>query len=285
MAGDRSDLIPKALIPFSRIPQLWNPKSGLVFNSNNTPFRASDPADDLKPEAYSKTLGVQANMTNRAWRVLETYGADPSITEAEFDAYKYDLAYSAQSDMAKSVAAIAALDVGNDAGLAAAKALVAGWDRRTDVDNRAAALSILTAVTLQGGTGPMAALKQSVAQLESFYGRIDPRWGEANRIRRGVLDMPVDGGPDIFRAIYGRPGLDGRLAALAGDTYVMFVSWDRAGRLSSRSVHQFGAATQDRASRHYADQTPLFVGMKTKPVLFTEAELAGHIRRDYRPGE
>lgn len=283
--GDRSDLIPRALIPFSKIPQLWNPKSGLVFNSNNTPFRASDPADDLKPEAYSKTLGVQANMTNRAWRVLETYGADPSITEAEFDAYKYDLAYSAQSDAAKSVAAIAALDVGSDAELVAAKALVAGWDRRTDVDNRAAALSVLTAITLQGGSPPLAALKQSVGQLKSFYGRIDPRWGEANRIRRGALDMPVDGGPDIFRAIYGRPGLDGRLAALAGDTYVMFVSWDRTGKLSSRSVHQFGAATQDRASPHYGDQTPLFVGMKTKPVLFTEAELAGHVRRDYRPGE
>jgi len=25
--------------------------------------------------------------------------------------------------------------------------------------------------------------------------------------------------------------------------------------------------------------------MATKPVLFTEADLAGHIRRDYRPGE
>ncbi|MDP3855929.1 acylase [Phenylobacterium sp.] len=283
--GDRSDLIPKALVPFAKIPQLWNPKSGLVFNSNNTPFRASDPADDLKPAAYSKTLGVQANMTNRAWRVLETYGADPSITEAEFDAYKYDLAYSVESDAAKSAQAVAALDVGADAELAAAKALVTSWDRRTDVANRAAALSILTAIAIQGGAPPLTALKQSAAQIKSFYGRIDPQWGEANRIRRGVLDMPVDGGPDVFRAIYGRPGLDGRLAALAGDTYVMFVSWDKAGKLSSRSVHQFGAATLDRASPHYADQTPLFVGMRTKPVLFTEAQLAGHIRRDYRPGE
>ncbi|WP_309644096.1 acylase [Phenylobacterium sp.] len=285
VAGDRSDLIPKALIAFPKIPQLWNPKSGLVFNSNNTPFRASDPADDLKPEAYSKTLGVQSNMTNRAWRVLETYGADPSITDAEFDAYKYDLTYSVQSDAAKAVKAIADLDVGADTDLAAAKALVAGWDRRTDVANRGAALSMLSAIAIQGGATPLAALKQSMAQLKSFYGRIDPQWGEASRIRRGALDMPVDGGPDIFRAIYGRPGLDGRLAAAGGDTYVMFVAWDKAGKLSSRSVHQFGAATQDRASPHYADQTPLFVGMRTKPVLFTEADLAGHIKRDYRPGE
>jgi len=30
---------------------------------------------------------------------------------------------------------------------------------------------------------------------------------------------------------------------------------------------------------------PLFVAMKTKPVLFTQAQLAGHIEADYRPGE
>ena len=57
----------------------------------------------------------------------------------------------------------------------------------------------------------------------------------------------------------------------------MFVSWDKAGKLCSRSVHQFGSATLDASSPHYADQTPLFVAMKTKPVLFTEAQLKGHV--------
>lgn len=32
-----------------------------------------------------------------------------------------------------------------------------------------------------------------------------------------------------------------------------------------------------------ADQVPEFVEMKTKPVWFTEAQLAGHIQREYRP--
>ena len=33
-----------------------------------------------------------------------------------------------------------------------------------------------------------------------------------------------------------------------------------------------------------ADQVPLFAAMKTRPVLFTEAQLAGNIAEDYRPG-
>jgi acyl-homoserine-lactone acylase len=64
----------------------------------------------------------------------------------------------------------------------------------------------------------------------------------------------------------------------------MFVTWDKAGKLSSESIHQFGSATTYENSPHYVDQSPLFVAMKTKPVLFTQAELAGHVEADYRPG-
>jgi|GEM_PF-5651896 len=73
--------------------------------------------------------------------------------------------------------------------------------------------------------------------------------------------------------------------AVGGDTLIMFVTWDANGKLSSRSIHQFGSATLDKLSPHYADQTPLFVAMKTKPVLFTKKELEGHIEADYAPGE
>jgi len=125
----------------------------------------------------------------------------------------------------------------------------------------------------------------AMADLKRHFGRIDPTWGEVNRIIRGKLDLPIDGGPDTYRAVYGEPLPDGRLRAVGGDTFIMFVTWDRAGRLSSESVHQFGSATLDASSRHYADQTPLFVAMKTKPVLFTQSQLAGNVEADYHPGD
>jgi acyl-homoserine-lactone acylase len=42
LPGDRSDLVWQGYRPVEQTPQLWNPKSGLVFNSNNSPFRASE---------------------------------------------------------------------------------------------------------------------------------------------------------------------------------------------------------------------------------------------------
>jgi len=286
LPGDRSDLIWTELVPFAAIPQLWNPKSGYVFNSNNTPFQATDPADDLRPDAYPKTMGIQTNMTNRALRVLETFGQTPFISSGQFNLFKYDVAYSNRSDVARLARALAVMDVKGEAELLTAQAVVRAWDLKATTNSRGAALVLITAAILQQGGGavqPLDGFKQAIAMLKTYYGRMDPTWGEVNRIRRGKLDMPVEGGPDTYRAIYGRYGADGRLVALAGDTYIMFVSWTREGQLSSRSVHQFGSATQDATSPHYADQTPLFVEERTKPVYFTEDQLKPHIAQAYDP--
>jgi acyl-homoserine-lactone acylase len=292
LPGDRSDLIWTRYLPFDRAPQIWNPKSGYVFNSNNTPFEATGAEDALKPADFPATMGIQTNMTNRAFRAQETFGADPKITDEAFRRYKFDVAYSARSDVARIVALVLALDPRGDRDIAAAQSLLRDWDRRMDVNSRAAALAIAVAAPIaqawedkRGPPDTRAALAKAIAGLRRRFGRIDPAWGEVNRIIRGKLDLPIDGGPDTYRAVYGEPLPDGRLKAVGGDTFIMFVTWDRAGRLSSESIHQFGSATLDATSRHYADQTPLFAAMKTKPVLFTEAELAGHVEADYAPGE
>jgi acyl-homoserine-lactone acylase len=291
LPGDRSDLIWHAYLPFACVPQIWNPKSGYVFNSNNTPFRATGARDALKAADFPASMGLQTNMTNRALRAEETFGADAAITDQAFRAYKFDIAYSARSDMAKVVAFVVALDPKGDADVVAAQRLLRTWDRRTNIESRAAALAVLTALPmaddLEAGRmpNPRAPLLAAIRTLRTHFGRIDPTWGQINRIMRGRVDLPIDGGPDTYRAVYGEPQGDGRLKAMAGDTFIMFVTWDRAGKLSSESIHQFGSATLDTRSPHYADQTPLFVAMKTKPVLFTEDQLAGHIEEDYAPGE
>ena len=289
--GDRSDLIWHAYVPFDKIPQIWNPRSDFVFNSNNTPFQATAPADDLKPSDFSPTLGIQTDMTNRAWRALETFGADTAITAEKFRAYKFDLAYSVHSNIARMIAEILATDPHGNEDLIAAQRILRNWDRKTDIHDRGAALAVLMGIRAApeepGGPWkepPVLALRQAMTILKEHFGRLDPEWGDVNRFRRGKLDLPVDGGPDVYRAVYGKQRDDGTLTAVDGDTFIMFVTWDKNGKLSSQSIHQFGSATLDASSPHYADQTPLFVAMKLKPVWFTEAELKGHIEADYRPG-
>jgi penicillin amidase/acyl-homoserine-lactone acylase len=291
LPGDRSDLIWHKYLPFDQAPQIWNPPAGFVFNSNNTPFHATAPADDLQPQKFSPTMGIQTDMTNRAWRAMETFGADSHITAEAFRKYKYDLVYSSRSGETDVFKRILAIDPGQNATLRHALDILKHWDGKTGVSSRGAALAILSCepviiARMDGRTLPVReALDDAVLTLQSHFGRIDPEWGQVNHLRRGKVDTPIDGGPDTYRAVYGDKQPDGTLTAMAGDTLVMFVTWDKDGQLSSESIHQFGSATMDQNSRHYADQTPLFVAMKTKPVLFTQAQLAGHIEADYRPGE
>ena len=228
-------------------------------------------------------------MTNRAYRAQETFGADPRITAEAFRRYKFDLAYSERSEIAQMIAEVCAVDPGADADLKAAQGLLKAWDRRTNIHSRAAALGVLMGTAAhhyedRPRVRPLDALRRAITTLKTHFGRIDPEWGQVNRFRRGTYDAPIDGGPDIYRAVYGLPQKDGTLTAMDGDTLIMFVTWDRNGQLSSESINQFGSATLDKTSKHYADQSPLFVAMKTKPVWFTDAQLAGHVEADYAPG-
>ncbi len=292
LPGDRSDLIWHRYVPFDREPQIWNPKSGFVFNSNNTPFHASAPEDNLNPKNFPDWMGIQTNMTNRAYRAEETFGADASIGAEDFRNYKFDLAYSAASEVAQEIEEVLQAPSGNDADLKLAQSILRNWNRKTDIHNRGAALGVLMGLKVhpvEDGEprrmAPLAALKEAIVFLKQHFGRLDPEWGQVNRMRRGKYDLPIDGGPDIYRAVYGEEQKDGTFTARGGDTLIMFVTWDRDGHLTSRSIHQFGSASLDTKSPHFDDQTPLFVAMKTKPVYFTEEALQGHIEADYAPGE
>ena len=129
------------------------------------------------------------------------------------------------------------------------------------------------------------ALAQAIAEYIEGFGRIDPVWSDVNRLKRGDVDNPLNGAPDVLRAIYSIDNpKDGPLNAIAGDSYILYADWDEAGIQKVRTIHQYGSATQDEASLNYADQADLFAAEDYKtPPLELEALLA-EATRDYRPG-
>ena len=298
LPGDRSSLVWSEYRSFAEVPQWWNPTSGILFNANNTPLQATAPREALGEADFPRDMGVETRETNRGWRLLETYGADARISDDEFRRYKFDFGVSAESEFAAVVRDLQAIPAGNDdAMLQNARRVLAGWDLKADQRNRSAALGVLAASRVlearqrareQGQPLPESALPEALraaaTELMAGFGRLDPLWGEVSRLRRGKVDLPLDGGPDMLRAVHSVADADGRLRAVAGDGFMMFVSWDRNGRLSSQSVHPFGSASARERSPHYADQARLFASQQTKQVYFTEAELASHVVEDYAPG-
>jgi len=291
LPGNTSETLWTEFLPFEKLPQIKNPASGFIQNCNNTPFQTTVGPENPNPEDYSPTLGIDTMMTNRALRALELFGGDDSITKEEFYQYKFDTAYSKDSLAKECLEKIFAAPAPDDPVVQEAIEVLHQWDYNTDVENPAAAIAILTLeplvrAQLFGNDPPdaMEILSKRAHLLKETYGRIDVPWGEVNRIVRGDADMALSGGPDVLHAIYGKLK-EGRLIGNAGDSYILMASWDKDGNVSSRSIHQFGSATLDEDSPHYADQVPLFAKCETKPVWFDEAEIRKHIESEYRPGE
>jgi acyl-homoserine-lactone acylase len=292
MPGDRSDLIWSGYRPYDDVPILLNPQSGFIFNANNQPYDATDGPDNLRPEDFPISMGLQTNQTNRALRIMELTDGLIKIDRDALLAIKFDTGYAKDSQADKVVTAVLSHDWSDEPELAAAAKHLAAWDRQMNIKSRHAALGGLTVLqeitarfTKIPAPKPLDAFREAVEYLNTHYGRIDPEWGEINRLVRGDLNLPVSGASDTLRAIYPKEiRHDGKLHAIAGDTWIAIVEWDKTGKQSASVVHQYGNATLDVNSPHYADQAKLFAAERWRSALFERSEIEAIATRIYRPG-
>ncbi len=295
LPGDVSETLWKGRTPVENLPAVFDPASGYVVSANHSPLLTSSPEDSPKGGDYPAEFGLDTLVTNRGLRAQILYGSDTSITREEFITYKMDEEYAPDSQVRKMTAALLARGGQGDADLQAALDMLAQWDGKVGRANRHAALAILTGQATMGPQmhGDVAveaaaeALKAAAAQLQATYGRIDPEWGQISKVCRGDKRWPTDGGPDTLRAIYAAGDLAAQdhRCAVNGDTYVQLIDWAPDGSYRIDTIHQFGSATKDPASPHYADQSPLFAEKQFKQPPMTLEGVLAEATRDYRPGK
>ncbi len=293
LPGTDSELIWRAFVPHSDLPQIYDPECGWLFSANATPFNITDPACNKVRGHYSATFGIESRITNRSLQALSQFTNDSAISREELLQYRADGRYHPNSILRKFIDDILLMEF-EDAYLQEAQNLLRTWDGNTDMENRATALAVLTGMSAKGYEyieelkDAETALRQSVEDLKAVFGRIDPKWSEANRLIRGDTNLPLNGGPDTLRAIYGdRENFVANqgLKAIAGDTHIMIADWDPEGNLDLVSIHQFGAATIDETSPHFDDQAELFAKGGYKFMPMSLEEVLPSATRDYRPGQ
>ncbi len=294
LPGDRSELIWQNFRPVSDLPQIWNPPCGWLFSANATPFNITDAACNNNRADYSKTFGLEDRVTNRSRRALSLLGPDEAISREELLRYRSDTRYAPESDLMKLVVELVTTK-SDEKLVQEAQEILRNWDGDSSKTNRGTALAVITGTRVLGyeylereTDDPLAALSKTAAELKAEFGRIDPEWGRVSRIIRGDVSVPLDGAPDVLRAIYAdRDGVgkEGVLNAFAGDTHIIVADWAADGSLTVDSIHNYGSATLDESSPHYADQVELFASGGYKRVAMSlEEVLAGEVTADYSPG-
>jgi penicillin amidase/acyl-homoserine-lactone acylase len=293
LPGDRAALIWERTLAWDALPRVLNPPSGLVFNTNTTPFIATDGAGNPRVEDFAPSFGIERHLNNRALRTLETFGRDARISREAFLRYKFDRAFSADSAFRREVLGPLLRDhAPASADEAHALALLAAWDDEMAPGSTAASVAQLIHEPWQQALefsavdtpapDPARLFAEAVRRLRRDFGRVDVALGELQRLRRARTDLPLGGGADTLNAVHTRDAPRHRVG-VAGDSYILLVEFGADGVRSS-SRHQYGNVNRPE-SAHYADQAEAFARRELKPNAFTLEAVRAAAVRSYHPGE
>ncbi len=311
----------QGLTPLSALPEVVNPKTGWVFNSNDCPWSAAGP-DSPKRENFPRYLDMHGeNM--RGVHVVPLLSERHALTPEALQAIAFD---SFLPGFARLIPALVKAYDGLDSGASLKHklkdqiAVLRSWDFRWSTDSPATTLAVtwgddLWGKTFAPGQAPnvgafddliarttdtdkLVALADVSDRLSMDFGSWRVAWGTFNRYQRlaDAVDKPDfrDDAPSLpVPFVYSRWGSLASFAArrfpntrhyygTAGNSFVAIVDFGPKIRAMAIST---GGASGDPASPHFNDQALLYTRGELRPVYFYPSDLKGHVERSYHPGE
>jgi acyl-homoserine-lactone acylase len=310
----------KGLLTVHELPQLLNPKSGWLYNSNNWPWSGAGESSLRKQDypAYVET-GTETARGLHAVRVLrdkKDFTLDSLITAA-YDSYlpwfekplpalikAWDDAPASDPLKAKLADQIAALRKWDYrwavASVPTSLAVFWGEDIRRHATDDAKKAGISAEDYISTQTSPqhlLQSLDTASDRLTADFGSWKTPWGDINRFQRltGDIVQPFnDAGPSIPVAF--TSSLWGSLASFGARPYPGTKKWYGTSGNSFVAVVEFGDKVRAKAvtaggesgnssSPHFNDQAKRYTTGDLRDVYFYRSDLKNHIEREYHPGK
>jgi acyl-homoserine lactone acylase PvdQ len=309
----------QGLLSVDESPNLFNPSSGWLYNSNNWPWSAAGPSSPKKADypVYVDS-GSESARGLHAIRVLENkkdFTLD-SLIAAAYDSYLpwFEKAIPALIRAWEHMPSTDPLK----AKLSDQIALLRAWDLRWSVTSIPTSLAVFWGEDIQrklGGEGRRAGtssadsiaskasskqLLQSLAaasnKLAADFGSWKTPWGDINRFQRLTDDIVhpfSDAGPSIpvgftsaawgSLASFGARPYKGskKRYGTSGNSFVAVVEFGKTVR--ARAVTA-GGESGDPKSKHFNDQAKRYSTGDLREVFFYPSQLNGHTERRYHPG-
>jgi len=301
-------------------PDLLNPKSGWIYNSNNWPWSAAGPSSRKRSDfpRYVETGTEESPRGEHAIMLLKDKKdfTVESLRAAAYDSYlpafatmippllkAYD-ATPASSPLKKKVAEqIEALR---------------GWDYRWGVESVPTSLAVfwgeeisrdvrddarkarLSANDYIASRAPAGQLLQALAtasdRLQSDFGSWRTPWGDINRYQRITGDIVQDFDDSKPSIPVGFTSARwGSLASFGARPYPGTKKWYGTSGNSFVAVVEFGDSVRAIAitaggesghpdSPHFNDEAERYATGDLRPVYYYPSQLEGHTEREYHPG-
>lgn len=294
--GNTSATLWTTFKPVAALPQYVNPPSGYLFNTNHSPFLATDPKYNLDAGKFDPNDGYETYNNNRSQRVTELMKGLEKIDYQSLKKIKFDKQLPAQLKYIYSIDSMLSLDA---KGYPAMNDIITNfqqWDRKAEIDSKGAAIFLLVydyvSKKLAGAPARQLTKAESIETYQyvqgymmKYFGRTDLELGDIQKLVRGDDGRPAWGLPDVLAAAYTEPYKDGMRKVVSGDAYISFVRYPKDGSLPKiESINTFGASMHP-SSPHYKDQMTMFQRQQTKPMTLDKQEVLRKAEKVYHPGE
>jgi acyl-homoserine-lactone acylase len=284
------------------LPQVWNPGSGWLLNSNSTPLTATTGLSWTRDDFPSYMIGAETDNARAvsSRRVLSSFD---DVTFDEFARRVWDTRLSEADVMVPALIAeweAMPASAERDA-LTAVIERLRGWDRTADTASvettwfvLAAEQRALTRRTAQPGPRPhVQALAGALRNLQSEWGTIEVPWGLLNRHQRPLpgarvaldstrISLPIGATSGALGSVFSYEsapfGHAGPRIGRGGNSFVKVIAF--GPRLTAASILNYGQSG-DPASAHFFDQAALYARREFKPAWYTRADVEANAVRSY----
>jgi len=287
LPGNTSKTLWKNFHPFADLPQILNPKSGYVFNMNNTVYNASGDNDNLSPMDLDQTMGYPFKDNNRSIRFQQLIHKLDKVSYQDFKRIKYDITLPDSLYYNLDANVFFRLKPSQYPNIKNYLEGLQKWNRTANKDSYGATLfKVIYDVIARGSyteislkNAPDIVLKAQNHLLENFK-TIHVKLGIYQVHQRGKVELPVEGLPDVIAATHTRP-YKNKERIFAGESHIILVQFDKNGPVFE-TVNAYGA-TNNPKRKHYTDQMKLYVNHKLKKMTLNKAEIYKNAESIYHP--
>lgn len=284
--------------PLEELLQVENPPSGYVYHMNGSGFKCTAPEDNPQPEEMP-IIGYLEASNIRSLHFQDIIKDYDLVSYQDFKRIKYDtrIYLPLQTRTIANWDAIRHLSPELHPDLADIIAVFAKWDGRADVKNKQAAIFALTShyifdrMRKEGradvnGALPLdyfpKAMKYAKKYLKRHFKSLEVELGQLQNHVRGEKVYPMGGVPESIAAMYLSAWKGKKLQTELGDSYIMFMTYDKNGVEKIETINCYGASNRPE-SPHYNDQMELYVHQKTKPMTLDKATILKNAKKQYHP--
>ncbi|GIV43169.1 MAG: penicillin amidase [Bacteroidia bacterium] len=282
--GNSSKLLWKEYYPLEKLPHYLNPDCGYLFNTNNTACFASCESNNLKINDFDETMGLECYINNRAQRLFELIQPLNKISWQDFKRIKYDICYSTHSTFVKAIKNFWDISPQKYPDIQDIIKKMQNFDFCMNRESSAASLWGLTLAFLidkknyssyevMGGYMKFSeqdyieGIHFSINHLKKYFKTTEVKWGDLFRHRRGKIDLPFQGGPEVLAAGLPKMEKDGRLKNVSGESLIMLIDYNpKDGTHKAYTINAYGSSA-DPKSPHYTDQMQPYVQQQTRLIL------------------